>query len=169
MIRLADGQVIGGSTSVWLDIAAIVLLSLAILVFVRRGRPQIILLLFLGAIVIGIGSVAVGPSPVSAPDVELRIVAPTDDSTVPADKPVNVQIDLTGGRLTTSTEQTAPNVGHLHVSVDGALVSMPGTKDVTVRLSPGRHLIVVEFVTATHQPFAPPITRSVAVTARKSG
>jgi hypothetical protein len=46
---------------------------------------------------------------------------------------------------------------------------MPGTPNVTVELTPGRHLIVVEFVTADHQPFSPPITRSAAVIARRGG
>jgi hypothetical protein len=169
MILLVDGQVIGGSTSIWLDLAAVVLLVAAIVLFVRKGRPQIIILLLLGAVVIGIWSVAVGPTPISAPGVSLRILAPTDNSTVAAGAPVDVRVAIEGGKLTTGTKQTAPNVGHLHVSVDGTIVSMPGTTDVTVELTPGRHLIVVEFVTADHQPFAPPISRSAAVTARRGG
>jgi hypothetical protein len=166
---LADGQVIGGSTSLWLDLAAVVCLVVAVVLFVRKGRPQIIMLLLLGAVVVGIGSVVVGPTPVAAPDVRLRIVTPTDNSTVAADAPVDVRVEIDGGKLTTSTKQTAPNVGHLHVSVDGSIVSMPGTPNVTVELTPGRHLIVVEFVTADHQPFSPPITRSAAVIARRGG
>jgi hypothetical protein len=167
VIPLADGQVVGGRTSLWLDLVAVVLLALAIVIFVRKGRPQVIMLLLLGAVIIGIGSVVVGPSPVAAPDVSLRIVTPTDNSTVAADAPVEIRVDLEGGKLTSSTDQTAPNVGHLHISVDGSIVSMPGTPQATVELEPGRHLIVVEFVGADHQPFSPPIVRSAAVIARR--
>lgn len=169
MISLADGQVVGGRTSIWLDLLAVALLALAIVVFVRKGRPQVIMLLLLGAVIIAIGSVVVGPSPVAAPNVRLRILTPTDNSTVAAGKPVDVRVDLQGGQLSTSTQQTAPNVGHLHISVDGNIVSMPGTSEATVKLTPGRHLIVVEFVSADHQPFSPPISRSAAVIARRPG
>lgn len=135
-MRFADGQVIGGSPNLWLDLAAVTLLAIAVVLFLRRGRPQAILLLVLGATVIGIGSVAVAPRPVAAPDVTLRIVTPSDGAVVPAGRSVNVEVDLTGGRLTTSTSQTAPNVGHLHVMVDGNIVSMPGAPVVPVNSRP---------------------------------
>ena len=167
-MRLADGQVIGGSPNLWLDLAAVTLLAIAVVLFLRKGRPQAILLLLLGAIAIGIGSVAVAPRPVAAPNVGLKIVAPSDGAVVPAGQPVDVEVDLTGGKLTTSTSQSAPNVGHLHVSVDGSIVSMPGAPVAPVELKPGPHTIVVEFVTASHQPFAPPITATAHVVAKRN-
>ena len=167
-MTFADGQVIGGSPNLWLDLAAATFLGVAVVLYLRRGRPQAILLFVLGAIAIGIGSVAVAPKPVAAPNVTLKILAPKNGAIVPADEPVDVRVDLTGGKLTTSSVQTASNVGHLHVSVDGSIVSMPGAPVVPVKLTPGPHVIVVEFVSASHQPFAPPINATVRVVARTS-
>lgn len=81
---------------------------------------------------------------------------------------LQVVLDLQGGTvIDTTTTDIRPDEGHVHLSVDGALVSMTyGTVQVvSVRdLDPGEHTIDAEFVAADHLPFDPPVTASVTIT-----
>jgi hypothetical protein len=72
---------------------------------------------------------------------------------------------LRGGRVisTTSTD-LRPEEGHIHLSLDGRLVSMTYGTLQTVDLSgaaPGVHELDAEFVAADHAPFDPRVTASV--------
>jgi hypothetical protein len=95
-----------------------------------------------------------GPRPAS-PAV-LRIVSPENGATVPATGSELV-VSLSKATLTAVTSRTiSPDEGHLHVSVDGTLISMTsGLRQTLPHLDPGRHLIQVEFVAADHLPFDP--------------
>lgn len=99
------------------------------------------------------------PSPLGArpesPAV-VRVVTPRSGATVPAGA-TELEISLRGAELTDITSQDiSPDVGHLHVSLDGELVSMTaGLRQTLPDLVPGRHLLRVEFVAADHQPFDP--------------
>jgi hypothetical protein len=74
---------------------------------------------------------------------------------------LEVVLRLTGGTIvqTTSTKLTA-NTGHIHLSVDGRLVSMTygvlQPIDLS-KLSPGKHRLTAQFVAADHGPFNPPV------------
>ncbi|MDH5334198.1 MAG: DUF4399 domain-containing protein [Thermoleophilia bacterium] len=68
-----------------------------------------------------------------------------------------LEVDLKGGTVVeqTSTE-LQPDEGHLHVMLDGQLVSMTsGTSQELGDLPPGAHLLQVEFVANDHAPFDP--------------
>jgi hypothetical protein len=95
-----------------------------------------------------------GPRP-SSPAV-VAIVRPKNGATVPATGG-ELTVTLTGATLTSVTSQDiSPTMGHLHVSVDGKLISMTsGTTQPLGDLTPGRHTISVEFVAADHLPFDP--------------
>jgi hypothetical protein len=97
---------------------------------------------------------SVGPRPAS-PAV-LKIVEPKNGATEPASG-AKLEVSLTGARLTSVTSQDiSPTEGHLHVSVDGRLISMTsGVTQTLPDLEPGRHTIRVEFVAADHLPFDP--------------
>ncbi len=76
-----------------------------------------------------------------------------------------VVLRLRGGRVisTTSTD-LRPEEGHIHLSLDGRLVSMTYGTLQTVDLSgaaPGVHELDAEFVAADHAPFDPRVTASV--------
>jgi hypothetical protein len=82
---------------------------------------------------------------------------------VPADGS-ELRVSLAEATLTAVTSQDiSPDEGHLHVSVDGRLISMTsGLRQTLPHLDPGRHLIQVEFVAADHLPFDPRVlTRAV--------
>jgi hypothetical protein len=103
--------------------------------------------------------VATGPRPSST--ATLSFLAPKPDAHTTADE-LTVQMALRGGALTpTSSSSLTPNTGHIHLSLDGTLVSMSGdtTQIVDLRnLTAGPHTLTAEFVATDHLPFDPPVT-----------
>jgi hypothetical protein len=78
----------------------------------------------------------------------------------PADVPV--RLGLTGGEIVpfTSTKVT-PDQGHIHLFLDGALVSMTTSLSTLLQPAPGEHVLRAEFVAADHAPFSPREVASV--------
>ena len=78
---------------------------------------------------------------------------------------MNVVLNLQGGTIVqTTTTSIAPGTGHVHLLLDGTLVSMTYGTEQVVDLSEvpaGPHTLTAEFVAADHLPFAPPVTASV--------
>ena len=55
-----------------------------------------------------------------------------------------------------TTTDIVPDEGHLHVILDDQLISMTGdTTQILANLTPGQHLLKVEFVASDHAPFDP--------------
>jgi hypothetical protein len=113
--------------------------------------------------------VATGPRPSST--ATLRFLSPEDGATTSAPE-MTVRMALDGGTLTQATSSSlAPNTGHLHLSLDGAIVSMSGdtTQVVDLRtLSPGEHTLIAEFVATDHLPFDPPVTAAATFVKEES-
>jgi hypothetical protein len=97
----------------------------------------------------------------------LEIVSPEDGATVPDDQ-LEVVMQLRNGRVVeAASTDLSPDEGHIHVSLDGDVVSMTyGTVQVIdLRpLAPGEHTLEAEFVAADHAPFSPPVVTSVTFT-----
>ena len=75
---------------------------------------------------------------------------------------VQVRLRLTGGTIVPFTStKLVPNQGHIHVFVDGRIVSMTLGLNPRVWVLPGIHRLQAEFVAADHAPFAPPVLASV--------
>jgi hypothetical protein len=78
----------------------------------------------------------------------------------PAD--VQVHLRLIGGRIVGFTSsRLVQNEGHVHLILDGRLVSMTSSTDQTLALSPGTYRLKAEFVAVDHGPFDPPVAASV--------
>ena len=63
-----------------------------------------------------------------------------------------------------ASTELAPDAGHVHISLDGAVVSMTYGLVQVVDLdgvAPGEHTLLAEFVAADHAPFDPPVTAAV--------
>ena len=96
----------------------------------------------------------------------IAILAPTGGSTVTGTT-VNVQLSLTGATLAppTTTSGVSPTVGHIHLSLDGSIVSMTGslTYPLAVNTS-GQHILTAEFVANDHGPFSPRVLQTITFT-----
>lgn len=108
---------------------------------------------------------ASGPRPVSS--ATLSFVSPAEGAVVHGEE-LEVVLALAGGRVVDSASTAVtPDVGHIHLSVDGKMVSMTyGTVQVLdLRpYAPGPHVIEAEYVAADHLPFSPRVSASVDFT-----
>lgn len=87
---------------------------------------------------------------------ELTIVRPENGERIAGDT-TRLEVDLSGAEIVDQTStDLQPDQGHLHVVLDGSLVSMTsGTTQTLADLTPGEHLLQVEFVANDHAPFDP--------------
>ncbi len=94
----------------------------------------------------------------------LSITEPTPGMHVTTDE-LTVELDLQGGTIVqATTTHVTPTTGHIHLSLDGSLMSMTYGTDQIVDLSgvgPGKHTLTAEFVAADHLPFSPRVQTSV--------
>ena len=115
------------------------------------------------------------PSPASAAPAGAR---PASTATLSIQQPtagedvqgaqVEVVMELTGGRvIDTASTTLTPDTGHIHLSLDGQLVSMTygvvQLVDLT-GLALGSHTLRAEFVAADHGPFDPRVMATVRFT-----
>jgi hypothetical protein len=132
-----------------------------------RGRFALVLALVLTLTGCGGDPTPTEPTPEGRPSstATLAIVEPVDDAVVRGDT-VEVVFSLEGGTLVDLSETAVrPDEGHLHVTVDGALVSMTGGLEQELTgLEPGPHLLKAEYVAADHAPFQPRVLAAVAFT-----
>ena len=107
-------------------------------------------------------SASTGPRPPST--ATLRFLAPEDGSVAAGDE-LTVRLELTGATITSVTSTTvSSDTGHVHLSLDGVLVSMTGGTLQIIDLrdvAPGLHTLTATFVAADHLPFDPPVTAEV--------
>jgi hypothetical protein len=107
-----------------------------------------------------------GPSPSAAPrpssTATLSVLSPKNGSVVHGST-VDLRLRLRGAKIVQATSSVLrPDEGHVHVVLDGQLISMNyRLDDVLHDVSPGRHLLQAEFVANDHAPFDP---RVIAVT-----
>ena len=103
-----------------------------------------------------------GPRPRST--AAIAFSRPVDGQRVDGDQ-LEVVMTLSGGKIVDTTSTSlAPDTGHIHLSLDGKLVSMTyGLVQVLPLqgVSPGRHTLQAEFVAADHGPFDPRVTAAV--------
>jgi len=96
-------------------------------------------------------------------DARIRFLSPANGATYRGDPAtVPIRLSLTGARIVarTSTKLTRDE-GHIHLYLDGALVSMTYALQAQLQVVPGAHRLTAEFVALDHAPFAPRV-RAVA-------
>jgi hypothetical protein len=125
----------------------------------------------LGACSSGGGSTA-APAPATlvarpASTAKLTILAPRNGQTI-SRRASEVRLNLLGAKIVShTTTRIRPDQGHIHLLVDGKLVAMNyGLNERLPKLSPGQHLVQVEFVAADHAPFEPRVLTQAAFTVR---
>src|SRR5262249_1279046 len=93
------------------------------------------------------GSSSPTPSPRPSSPATVTILSPKNGATVRGPT-VRVRVRLTGAEIVpATTTHITPTQGHLHVYLDGKIVSMNFSTNATIRnVSPGQHLLKVEFV-----------------------
>lgn len=85
----------------------------------------------------------------------LQILEPLPGSVITNTK-LRVRLALNGGRIIQeTTTRLAPDEGHIHLLVDGQIVSMLYGLDQEVDVAKGAHLLQAEYVANDHFPFNP--------------
>lgn len=79
-----------------------------------------------------------------------------------------VRLELTGARIIPqASTNLRPDEGHIHLKLDGKIITLLGTLEEKLPpLSPGPHLLEVEFVAADHSPFNPRVIETVTFNAQ---
>jgi hypothetical protein len=91
----------------------------------------------------------------------LQIESPTPNQTTGS--AVDLKLALSGATVVSPSEVSGidPTEGHIHVSVDGKLVSMTYGLSQQLHLAPGTHTVQAEFVASDHRPFANRVVAAV--------
>lgn len=98
-------------------------------------------------------SATLGPRPSSAATVS--IVEPANGATVVGTS-AHVVLKLDGARIVSQTSTNIrPDEGHVHLYLNGQLVSMNYGLEQEVPVTPGTYVLRAEFVAADHAPFNP--------------
>jgi hypothetical protein len=107
--------------------------------------------------------IAAGPRPSST--ATISFAAPTPGQIVTGST-LRVDVRVEGARIVQqTTTNITPDTGHVHLYLDGTLVSMTYGKVQALPvgdLEPGVHRLVAEFVAADHAPFDPVVTTTVS-------
>jgi hypothetical protein len=141
-----------------------------------RTRIVCLALAALAVVLLGACSSAGGSSPPPPPTTlaarpsstaRLTILAPRNGQTL-SRQASEVRLDLTGAKIVShTTTRIRPDQGHIHLLVDGKLVAMNYRLNERLpKLSPGQHVVQVEFVAADHAPFDPRVLTQAAFTVR---
>ena len=93
----------------------------------------------------------------------VTIVQPVAGETVEG-AAVHVVLSLTGATIVNqTTTNIRPDQGHVHLYVDGVLVSMNYGLEQDLPVHPGTYVLKAEFVAADHAPFSPRVWSSETI------
>ncbi len=93
---------------------------------------------------------------------KLLIVSPEPNAVTGASVDLKLQLDNATVVAPTTVSGVNPDEGHIHVSVDGKLVSMTYGLSQPITVTPGTHTIQAEFVASDHRPFANRVVAAVS-------
>jgi len=105
---------------------------------------------------LGIKIAAVRPST----NAKIIILSPKPQQVLrgnPATVPVRLRVE--GARIVTQTStHLVPDKGHIHLYLDGVLVTMAYATSTTIYPYPDSHRLEAQFVAVDHGPLSPPVT-----------
>lgn len=135
-----------------------------------RRPSRIAAVVVAAALFAGCGSRAQAPQPATQvrprSTATLRILNPVPGATI-ASRTLHVQLELTGATITPVTSSDLkPDRGHIHLILDGRVVSMSYGIDQKITVTPGDHLLQAEFVATDHFPFNPRVVTSATFTVK---
>ena len=80
---------------------------------------------------------------------------------------LHVKLVVEGARILDNPNvvKPKPDEGHVHLSLDGKVVSMTYGTEQDIAVTPGRHLLEAEFVAGDHLPFSPRVAQKTTFTA----
>lgn len=86
----------------------------------------------------------------------IAVTSPTPGQVVTGPT-LHVVLTLTGATLVPpgTTTGVDPTQGHIHLSLDGQIVSMTNGTTQDLPVTPGQHILQAEFVASDHRPFFP--------------
>ena len=134
-----------------------------------RRRPALpAVALLAAAAVVGACGGGSGSSGSSRPTTTARIQIVQPGPNDVSGPTVHLVVNLIGAVVVPANAgPIRPDQGHIHVSLDGQLVSMAyGTTQDLPNTAPGQHSIQAEFVATDHQPFANRVVASVLFTVK---
>jgi hypothetical protein len=99
----------------------------------------------------------------------LSILTPRPGEVIRGDPAsIDVQLQLEAGKVVPlSSFRLVPNEGHIHLYLDGALVSMTSGLAARITADPGSHELRAEFVAVDHAPFQPRVIATVTFSVRR--
>lgn len=118
----------------------------------------------------GSGAAGGTPTPYVRPSssATVTILSPTNGQVVHGSD-VKIRVELTGAKIVpATTTDIVPTKGHLHVYLDDQIVSMNFklTGDIG-DVTPGMHVLRVEFVASDHLPFDPRVFTATTFEAKR--
>lgn len=125
-------------------------------------------LLLLSALLTGCGPRPPQPATLVRPSsaATLTFIYPVPGQVVTG-RMLHVRLELKGGRIIPETSpHLTPDRGHIHLSLDGRVVSMAWGVEQNVAVTPGDHILQAEFVATDHFPFNPRIVTTVTITVK---
>ncbi len=137
------------------------------------ARARLVLTIIVGAVIVGIVAGYVlrrdrvaEPAPRPRSTATLAIVEPLPGATI-SGATIQIRLVLAGARLVLQTStRLVPDEGHIHVKLDGQLVSMTAGLEQQVPVTTGPHVIEAEFVANDHLPFNPRILTTLPLVVR---
>jgi hypothetical protein len=118
-----------------------------------------LVLAFVVPSMLGIKIASVRPST----NAKITILSPRPHQVLRGDPATfRVRLRVTGAHIVTQTStHLSPDKGHIHLYLDGMLVTMAYATSTTIEASPDIHRLQAQFVAVDHGPFSPPVTASV--------
>ena len=140
----------------------------------RRGRGILVALLVAVVLLVAgcspRGGTSGPPQPTPGPRIRstatLAINEPSPGASVSVGR-VRVRLTLTGGRvIAETTTRLAPDEGHVHLVLDGKVISMTYGVEQEITVEKGPHVLEAEFVANDHFSFEPRVITTVTFVAK---